>query len=85
VTFRYQASAGYFSYVWTRRERGIGLEFSGSGAKARIRILMPPGATPSAVKVDGTPAQFDIERIAGSSYVRVESEAQRGDLAVEFR
>ena len=84
VTVRYAASGGYFSYVWSRGARNITITFSGSGEKARVRVLMPFGVKPKAVVVDGKPGHFDIEHIAGSEYVRVGTTALRGSLAIEY-
>ena len=84
VTFRYAASDGYFSYVWTRDAGGIGIEYSGSGDKARVRVLLPPGASPAAVTVDGKPAPFAIERAAGSNYAAFDVPARRGSVAIKL-
>jgi len=84
VTFRYAASDGYFSYVWTRDAGGIGIDYSGSGENARLRVLLPPGAKPSAVTVGGRPSRFDIETAGPSNYVTVDVPASRGSVLIRL-
>jgi hypothetical protein len=84
VTFRYAASDGYFSYVWTRDANGIGIDYSGSGERARARVYLPPGARPAAVTVGGKPVHFDIERATGSDYAVFDAPAFRGSVAIRL-
>lgn len=84
VTFRYAASDGYFTYVWARLAREIKVDFSGSGDKARVRVLLPAGAKPQAVTVDGKPSQFNVEQVAGSDYVVITTTALRGIISIKL-
>jgi len=69
--------AGYFSYLWTRGAAGIAMDYSCSAEKARLRFLLPSGAMPFAVTVDGKPVQFQIERAGGSDYAAFDAPAFR--------
>jgi hypothetical protein len=82
VTFRYAASDGYFSYVWTRDARGIGIDYSGSGENARLRVLLPPGAKASSVAAGGRPSRFDVEAAGPSNYVTIDVPASRGSVRI---
>ena len=84
VTFRYAASGGYFSYLWTRDSAGIAMDYSCSAEKARVRVLLPSGAMPFAVTVDGKPVQFQIERAGGSDYAAFDAPAFRGSALVRL-
>ena len=84
VTFRYAASDGYFSYVWTRGPRGLDVAYSGSGDRARLRLLLPTGSKPRAVSLDDKPVPFEVEQVADSAYVVVAVPAQRGQVAIRF-
>jgi len=82
VTFRYAASAGYFSYDWTRDGRSIRIAWSGSGQRADFRILLPQGARLQAVMIDGNPGEVRTEEVGLSRYLLLEAPAARGSIAV---
>ena len=84
VTFRYAASDGYFTYVWSRNDREIKVDYSGSGNKARVRILLPVSAKVQSVTVDGTPAQFEREQVAESNYVTVVVSTLNGHITIKL-
>jgi hypothetical protein len=72
VVARYAASEGYVAYRWERGERGLRLEYTGSGETAKVLLLLPEGvAEPAAVTVDGTPHPFEREEVQRSRYVTV--------------
>ncbi|HWQ11927.1 MAG TPA: hypothetical protein VNL77_03960, partial [Roseiflexaceae bacterium] len=83
VVARYAASDGYVAYRWERLERGLRLEVSGSGERAKLRLLLPEGVeAPGAVTVDGQPAPFELEQVQASRYVTLTVE---GGGAAEVR
>ena len=84
VTFRYAASDGYLTYAWTRDGREIRLDYSGSGEKARLRVLLPTGAKAQSVTVDGRPTPFTVKRVAESDYVVISVTVLSGTATVRF-
>ncbi|MFO7168247.1 MAG: hypothetical protein DIU80_009515 [Chloroflexota bacterium] len=85
VVARYAASDGYVAYVWRREERGLRLEFTGSGERAKVRLLLPDEA-PEAVRmeVDGQEAPHEIEREGASRYATTTVEAGSGTVEVTW-
>jgi hypothetical protein len=82
VTYRYAASAGYFSYRWTRSAQSIRLDYSGSGENATFRILLPQPTTPRSLTLDGQPRDIQIEEAGPSRYLVVKAPAARGVLVI---
>jgi hypothetical protein len=84
VVARYATSDGYVAYTWSRGERSLKLDLTGTWEETRIRLLLPEG-TPDTLSVtlDGAPVQAEIERVAGSRYLRLP--ASGGNAMVEVR
>jgi hypothetical protein len=82
VTYRYAASAGYFTYDWTRTETALQLQYSGSGQAAEFRLLLPEKSAPKTLTLDGKPADFTLEEVGPSHYLRFSAPAARGVAVV---
>jgi hypothetical protein len=85
VTVRYAASAGYFTYDWTRNGQSVRLKWSGSGEQADFRILLPQGGQAQSVAIDGKPAETRTEEVGPSRYLLLTAPAARGSIAVTWR
>jgi hypothetical protein len=82
VVARYAASNGYVAYRWRRAAHALALDFTGSGERVRMRLLLPEGMGQIVkVTLDGAPQVYQIENLFGSRYVDLEIE--RGSGAVE--
>jgi hypothetical protein len=68
VVARYAASGGYVAYRWQLGERSISVRCTGSGEAIRLRVLVPPKMKPTAVLVNGQPAELTVDDINGSRY-----------------
>ncbi|MBA3469019.1 MAG: hypothetical protein H0T53_05190, partial [Herpetosiphonaceae bacterium] len=67
VTTRYAASLGYVAYTWSRQERGLRLQMTGSGRRAHLHLLLPAGAPDNLqVAVNGVPTRV-LPRSQGAS------------------
>jgi hypothetical protein len=85
VVARYAASGGYVAYRWQRAERGLALDFSGSGERASLRLLLPAGVEQLAeVRLDGAAHEYTIADIFGSRYVVVQVERGSGRVEVTW-
>ncbi|HDS07575.1 MAG TPA: hypothetical protein ENO05_08110 [Bacteroides sp.] len=69
VTINYPASGGYISYRYHHRDGGTRIDFTGSMEQTDIRLLLPEGAVPSLVSVNGEPAEHRTETIEQSRYL----------------
>lgn len=72
VTIRYPASDGYVTYRYQHSGDMMKIDFTGSMEKTGIRLLLPPDAVPSLVKVNGRPVAFRTGSIEQSRYLVVE-------------
>ncbi len=74
VTVKYRASGGYVSYDYAADpEAGTAaVTVTGNAEEMQFRWLLPDGCEPTAVCVDGEPADFGVEEVEGSSYVCLE-------------
>ncbi|WP_322496240.1 hypothetical protein [Chloroflexus sp.] len=74
VVARYAASDGYVAYRWqytpaTANQPGrIDLTATGSGDSFRLRLLVPAGAKPQTVTLNGAPVPVQVEQIGFSRY-----------------
>ncbi len=85
VVARYAASDGYVAYRWRRAARGLTLDFTGSGARATLRLLLPETISRVAlVTLDGQPQPIKIDRVFGSRYVVAQAEQGSGRLEVTW-
>jgi hypothetical protein len=85
VVARYAASDGYVAYRWQRAASGLTLDFTGSGARATLRLLLPePIPHVALVTLDGQPQQIKIDQVFGSRYIVVQSEQGSGQLKVTW-
>lgn len=81
---RYAAGDGYVAYRWqytpaTANQPGrIDLTATGSGDSFRLRLLVPAGATPQAVTLNGAPVPVQVEQIGFSRYAVI---AAAGSIA----
>jgi hypothetical protein len=84
VVARYAASDGYLAYRWRRGARSLALDFTGSGERVRMRLLLPQGVkTVAEVALDGKIQQYTIDEVFGSRYVVLD--ARQGSGMVEVR
>lgn len=85
---RYAASDGYAAYRWQRTDNGMELRLSSSANSAYLRLLLPEGAPsdPAAlnVRLNGTPADVSIERVANSFYVTFGIAGGSGTVSIEW-
>jgi hypothetical protein len=83
VVARYAASDAYAAYRWEWRANTITLDVTGSGERAKVRLLLPAEAGDNiTARVNGRPAPFEFERVQGSRYVVLNVE---GGGVVEVR
>lgn len=70
VVVRYAAGPGYFAYRIgvDRGRRRVTIQFTGSGARARFRCLLPVEWAPESLIVRGVAAPFAAERAGASVY-----------------
>jgi hypothetical protein len=84
VVARYAASDGYMAYRWRRAANTLTLDFSGSGERASVRLLLPEGVEQVAqVMLDGAAHEYNVEDVFGGHYV--ELEVEHGSGTVEIR
>jgi hypothetical protein len=85
VVARYAASDGYVAYRWRRASGRLTLDFTGSGERATIRLLLPVRVTKIAqVTLDGVRQATKIDKVFGSRYVVVEAEQSSGRVEVTW-
>jgi hypothetical protein len=82
---RYAASEGYVAYRWELLDDRVRLRFTGSGERARLHLLLPPGTRPLELRVDGQPVAYDVEDIYGSLYVEAQLEQIDGLAELRFK
>jgi hypothetical protein len=70
ATLRVAATGGYVSYRMSldRAARCATLAFTGSGARARFRLLLPEGWVPATLAVDAVEEEVRVERVGTSAY-----------------
>jgi hypothetical protein len=86
VVARYAASDGYAAYRWRRGATGLALDFTGSGERVVVRLLLPEGIGEIAnVALDGQPHAYTVEEVYGSRYVTLEVGAGSGSIEVGWR
>lgn len=75
VCLHYPASGGYMAYDYRLSgdpgEQVLELRFTGTHESATVRVLLPAGASPAGVLLNGSPVSSDIEQVEGSSYLLV--------------
>ena len=72
VTTRYAASLGYVAYDWVREPRGLRLNLTGSGERARLRLLLPADAPAVwSVAVNGVPTAASLRSEGDSRYLEL--------------
>jgi hypothetical protein len=85
VVARYAASDGYVAYRWQREADSLMLDFTGSGKRATLRLLLPEAiAQVTQVTLDDQPQPIKIEQVFGSRYVVVQAEQGSGQVEVTF-
>jgi len=85
VVARYTASDGYVAYRWRRVAGGLTLDFTGSGTRATLRLLLPEAIPKVAlVTLDGQSQPIKIEQVFGSRYVVVQAEHGSGRVEVAW-
>jgi hypothetical protein len=85
VVARYAASDGYIAYRWCRAAGGLTLDFTGSGTRATLRLLLPAAISQVAlVTLNGQPQPVKIDQVFGSRYVVVQAEQGSGRLEVTW-
>jgi hypothetical protein len=85
VVARYAASDGYVAYHWQRAAAGLTLDFTGSSAHMRVRLLLPAGHSAiSGLLLDGQRHAYAIEDVYGSRYVVLDVAAGSGRVEVSW-
>ena len=85
VVARYAASDGYVAYRWRRAAGSLTLDFTGSGTRATLRLLLPEAISQVAlVTLDGQPQPIKIDQVFGSRYVVVQAEQGSGRVEVTW-
>jgi hypothetical protein len=85
VVARYAASDGYVAYRWRRAAAGLTFDFTGSGKRATLRLLLPEATSQvGRVTLDGQPQPIQIDQVFGSRYVVVHAEQGSGRLEVTW-
>jgi hypothetical protein len=83
VVARYAASDGYVAYRWQRATDRLTLDFTGSGERVVIRLLLPETVAQVAqVTLDGDALPIKIEQVFGSRYVIVQAAQGSGRVEV---
>jgi hypothetical protein len=77
ATIRYEASDGYVRYRYKQEPDAIDLELTGSGEKARLRVLLPKGKSASRVTIDGEEVPFEVETIEQSTYACMSTDSAK--------
>ncbi len=84
----YPASDGYAAYTWRHDVAGrrICLELAGSFDRARVRCLLPAGASAATVSINGQPAQAEVVAVEQSRYAELTLEGTpAGPVCIEYR
>ncbi|MFW6119071.1 MAG: hypothetical protein ACOC7S_01900 [Planctomycetota bacterium] len=68
---RYEASGGYVRYSYARERDTMTLELTGNADRFDVELLLPEGALPRKVEVDGEERAFEERRVEDSVYVSV--------------
>ena len=85
VVARYAASDGYAAYRWYRAPSGLTLDFTGSGKRATLRLLLPEAiGQVLLVTLDGRPQPITIDQVFGSRYIVVQAEQGSGRVEVSW-
>ena len=71
---KYEESDAYVRYRYRRESDVIQLDIAASGQKRLIELLLPEGADPSRLTVNGEEVEFRIREIENSRYVCFDSE-----------
>lgn len=69
ITVKYEASGGYFSYVYKRETDKLTINFTGSGSKIDAQILLPKNSKPTNLNLNGKSISFKITTIKSSNYL----------------
>jgi len=69
ATAKYRASGGYVRYRYAAEEGALRLNIAGSGEELRVELLLPDGANPRGVRVNGCEAPFDLKAVEDSRYL----------------
>jgi len=73
------------AYRWRRAAGGLTLDFTGSGTRATLRLLLPEAIPQVAlVTLDGQPQPIKIEQVFGSRYVVVQAEHGSGRVEITW-
>jgi hypothetical protein len=85
VVARYAASGGYVAYRWRRAATSLALDFTGTGERVLVRLLLPEGVKgPTRVTFQGSKQPYSIEEVFGSRYVVFAVETGSGSVEVEW-
>ncbi|MFP4359047.1 MAG: hypothetical protein ACLFSZ_11540, partial [Puniceicoccaceae bacterium] len=79
---KYEESGAYVRYRYRRDGGSICLDIAASGGERLVEILLPEGAEPRRLSVNGAPAEYDLREIERSRYVSFEASGLDA-LAVE--
>ncbi|HEU5098281.1 MAG TPA: hypothetical protein VFU22_04650 [Roseiflexaceae bacterium] len=85
VVARYAASDGYVAYHWHREDDRLTLDFTGSGERVTMRLLLPEAVDHVAqVMLDGNALPIKIEQVFGSRYAIVQADQGSGRVEVAW-
>ncbi len=88
ITLHYPASDGYCSYEYRldAKKHRITLELTGSFRRAELHCLLPAGAKPARVEVDGQDVPFQAVKIEKSTYADFTLEQlPAGPVVIEYK
>ncbi|MFW5728263.1 MAG: hypothetical protein ACOCYG_01260 [Spirochaetota bacterium] len=69
ATAKYAEGRGYVSYSYRRTANVLELAIAGSGVDRHVRVLLPDGATPIELLVNGEHAAIETEAVEASTYL----------------
>ncbi len=87
VSVRYPSSRGYVAYRWEHRpgDRSMAMTFTGSGKRFDFHVLMPLGAKPREVTLDGKKLRHRVVTVEQSVYADFSLEAvSSGQLEIGY-
>jgi hypothetical protein len=83
---RYGASDGYLAYRWQRVDGGLRFEWTGTGERTHLRLLVPKGerSQGAELRIDGQLVEHELEDVYGSKYVEYSVDVGSGVAELRF-
>lgn len=88
ITIEYPASDNQvnYHYTWNESNNSIKMTVSGDPKSYRVRLLLPPGKSPTRITVDNTPVQIKTEKVESSIYVVADNiHSGKHDIIVTYK